>query len=603
MSPARGGFALEPIKNTAGDSGSHDLCPPDDTTEESAPAGLYLHWDGRRNYRTSIPAPRVIEPVPDLGYGDTSVGRLIEGDNLQVMVSLRSQYTGAFDVAYLDPPYNTGKGDFRYSDRRFHDPNADSDDAVYVTNEDGGRHTKWLNYMGPRLWLTWELLADTGVCFVSINDVELYRLGLLLDEIFGEKNRLGILVWKQAVDNNPTRIATEHEYILCYAKNASEVPERWQATSRAKQWLLEKYGELLRLERDPEKLQVLWRNALAAQRKAYRLAVAEGRMEDEVDLGRMDRFRNIDSRGPWAKDWHLEKPYEGGYFYDIPHPVTRKPVKQPPRGYRYPPESMQRLLDDDRIVFGKDHTETAQLRRYLRDSSDALRSVITIPGRNGSDRLAAVLPDATKRFAHPKPVELIEMLLSAAGDIDALILDPFAGSGTTGEAVMKLNAADGGVRRFVLIEEGEPDDRFCRTLTAPRLRSAIELDGYAGGFVFETTGTRLDRSAILQLEREAIANLVVQTDPTGAVAGIRKVSGTWVIGANPRREAICLCWNGRNDSRVTAEVLKQIFAEAKAMGLLKPVRIYGSTCDVGETDSFVFCQIPDAILASLQLDE
>ena len=101
------------------------------------------------------------------------------------MVSLRSQYQGSFDVAYLDPPYNTGKNDFPYSDRRFRDPNADADDMVYVNNEDGGRHTKWLNYMGPRLWLTWQLLADHGICFVSINDVELFRLGMLMDEIFG----------------------------------------------------------------------------------------------------------------------------------------------------------------------------------------------------------------------------------------------------------------------------------------------------------------------------------------------------------------------------------------------------------------------------------
>src|SRR5688500_4623398 len=104
---------------------------------------MYLHWDGRRSYRTRMPVPRVLEHVEELSYGDETANAVLEGDDLLVMTSLRSQYRGMVDAAYLDPPYNTGKRDFRYSDRRFHDPDADSDDAVYVTNEDGGRHTKW----------------------------------------------------------------------------------------------------------------------------------------------------------------------------------------------------------------------------------------------------------------------------------------------------------------------------------------------------------------------------------------------------------------------------------------------------------------------------
>jgi hypothetical protein len=105
-------------------------------------AGMYLHWEGRRGYRTRIPAPRVIELAKKLSFREPDGNRIIEGDNLQVMVSLRSQYQSSFDIAYLDPPYNTGKGDFPYSDRRFHDPNADADDAVYVSNEDGCRSSR-----------------------------------------------------------------------------------------------------------------------------------------------------------------------------------------------------------------------------------------------------------------------------------------------------------------------------------------------------------------------------------------------------------------------------------------------------------------------------
>lgn len=573
--------------------------------EDSRPSGpgMYLHWDGRKTYRARMPAPRILETDEELSFGHPRLNRIIEGDNLQAMVSLRSQYRDSVDVAYLDPPYNTGKKDFRYSDRRYHDPNASADDAVYVNNDDGGKHTKWLNYIGPRLYLTWELLADHGVCFVSINDVELFRLGLLMDEIFGEKNRIGVMVWKQAVDNNKTRIAVEHEYVLCYAKRIEETSEHWQGTSVAKQWLLNKYDELRKTYTDVEELQRRWREAIREQKKVHRTAVAEGRGDDEVDVGRMDRFRNINEHGPWAKDWHLENTKEGGYDYDIPHPKTGLACRKPPKGYRYPEESMARLLSEDRIVFGKDHTETAQLRRYLRDSSDALRSVVTIPGRNGSDRLAALLPEEAKKFPHPKPVELLELLLGAAGDIDALVLDPFAGSGSTGEAVMKLNARDNGIRRFILIEEGEPGDRYARTLTGPRLRAAIEKEGWNEGFEFLTTGRKLDRDAILTLEREAITSLVLQTDPTGMGGGMRKINGKFVVAANGRSQAICLNWNGRADSVITREVLVEMFNEAKDLNLKKPLRVYGSTCEVGETDSFVFRQIPDAILAALQLVE
>jgi adenine-specific DNA-methyltransferase len=565
-------------------------------------AGMYLHWEGRKGYRTHMPAPRVLEPLPELGVGDGAGSRVIEGDNLQVMVSLRSQFQNRMDVAYLDPPYNTGKKDFAYSDARFHDPNADADDKVYVTNEDGGRHTKWLNYMGPRLWLTWQLLAEHGVCFVSINDVELFRLGMLMDEIFGEQNRIGTLVWKQAVSNNPTRIAVEHEYILCYAKDISSVPERWQGISPAKEWMLQKYQELRAEDENPKHIEKAFRKAIREQKAKYREAAAAGR-DDVLDLGRMERYRNVDARGPWAKDWHLEKPYEGGYFYDIPHPKTGKPVKRPPRGYRYPPESMKRLLGNDLIVFGKDETEPAQLRRYLKDASTAMRSVITIPGRAGSDTLNSLIPGASDRYPHPKPVELITSLIGAAGDLDSLIFDPFAGSGTTGHAVLRLNERDGGVRRFILIEEGEKDDRYCRTLLAPRLAAAIDKEDLDGGFDFETMGRRLNRDAILELEREAIANLIIQTDATGKGQGITRIDGRYVIGRNSKQEAICLCWNGRSKSSISREVLVGMFEEVEECGLRRPIRAYAATCEVGETDSFRFCQIPDEILAALHIED
>ena len=217
------------------------------TTDTNVPfRGLYLHWEGKKIYRQSIPTPRIFEPIEKYSHGGDRPNMLIEGDNLQVLASLKPRYAGQVDVIYIDPPYNLGKDDFRYSDRRFHDPDADDSDAVYVTNEDGGRHTKWLNFIAPRLYMLWQLLHDDhGVIFVSINDIELFHLGLLLNEIFGENNWLGTIVWKQTTDNNPTRIAIEHEYLLCYAKSKDKLPSRWtNPDNEAKAMMLAAFDRL-----------------------------------------------------------------------------------------------------------------------------------------------------------------------------------------------------------------------------------------------------------------------------------------------------------------------------------------------------------------------
>jgi len=296
-----------------------------------------------------LTAPHRLEPVPALSFGDPDAGSLVvEGDNLQAMASLRATgHAGTVDVAYLDPPYNTGDHDFAYSPARLRDPDADAGELVWVGADDPDRHHVWLAYMTPRMRLLRELLAPGGVCLVSINQIELFRLGALLDATFGEDNRLGLVVWRHGADNarnNHARIRTEHDYVLCYAKDAAR-------------------------------------------------------------LG------------------------------DPPGPA---------------------------------------------------RSVIDVGARAAPALLEALLPgyEPRERFEDAKPVELIEALLRGFAGPGALVLDPFAGSGTTGHAVLRLNAADGGRRRFVLIEEGTAEDPCCRTLLAPRLRAAIEAEGLPGGFAF-----------------------------------------------------------------------------------------------------------------------
>lgn len=552
--------------------------------------GLYLQWEGKRVYRQLVPTPRLLEPVESLSQGKDRHNMVIEGDNLQVLASLKARYTGQIDVIYIDPPYNMGKDDFRYSDKRFHDPDADAADAAYVSNEDGGRHTKWLNFIAPRLYMMWQLLhEDNGVIFVSINDVELFRLGMLLNEIFGETNWIGTLVWKGNTDNNPTRIAMEHEYILCYAKSKDKLPSRWtNPENEAKQLMLSTF----------KKLSAETKSIKDLQNKFQEFAE-----DNKPLLGDLYRYRRVDKHGPYAARRNMDNPGKPGNKYDVIHPKTKKACAMPFWGWRFTESRMKELIKQDRIIFGASESKIPELKVYLEDVEFPLRSVISMDSRKGSNDLDTLF-GSRDIFKNPKPVDLIEMLLGYTAKPGSLILDAFAGSGTTGEAVMKLNAADGGNRRFILIEEGEGSDKYCRTVTAKRLERAIKVKKYKEGFQFFKTGKKLDRNAIASLERDGLASLICQADETGRGKGITAISGyKYIIGKNHRSEAICLHWEGADDSEITSEILKAAALEVSKAALKRPFRIYGTFCRVGDTNSWKFCQIPDEILAQMHIGD
>lgn len=552
--------------------------------------GLYLQWEGKKIYRQKVPTPRLLEPVEKYSHGGDRPNMLIEGDNLQVLASLKPRYAGQVDVIYVDAPYNLGKDDFRYSDKRFHDPDADDSDAVYVTNEDGGRHTKWLNFVAPRLYMLWQLLhEERGVLFVSINDVELFRLGMLLNEILGEDNWVGTIVWRGNTDNNPTRIAIEHEYVLCYAKSKDKLSPRWtNPVTELKTLMLDAFDRI---------------NAETSSLTQIQEKFQQFAEDNRDDLGDLYRYRFVDKHGPYAPQRNVHNPGKPGLKYDVIHPVTKKPCARPFWGWRFAEKKMKELLQQDRIIFGKDETKIPELKVYLSDVEFPLRSVIEMDSRKGSNDLARLFK-SRDIFKNPKPVELMETLLGYTTGKDSVVLDAFAGSGTTGEAVMKLNSIDKGQRRFILIEEGQGDDKFCRTVTAKRLKLAMQKHGYADGFQFYKTGQKLDRQAIVTLEKDALASLICQADETGLGKGITVMSGhKYIIGRNQRAEAICLVWNGADNSEVTPDILKAVSKEVSQAGLKRPFRIYGTFCRVGDTQSWKFCQIPDEILAQMHIAE
>ncbi len=463
---------------TAARGGCHDArvsLPSADMEQVRVEAGLHLHWQGRRSYRSRVPAPRVLEVDNDLSYGNSDIGNLvIEGDNLQVMVSLKSQYEDSFDVVFIDPPYNRGGNDFRYSDARFKDPDADAGSAVYVSNEDGERHTKWLNFMAPRLVAMKDLMADHGIIFVTISDIELGRLLMLMDEVFDERNRIAVIAWKGSSDNNPTRVAIEHEYILVYAKNVKRVPRVWSTPDdEVRDAMLMQYEAICAETADPRERQARWAALMRANKQA---------------LARLGRYTNIDAeRGPFQTAYRVHNPKPGGYRYGVTrHGVVDANSPQswamPLNGYRFPPSTMERHIADGIIVFPKNRSQIVQMKDFLVDYRAGLRSVIELDARKGSYRLKTLFGKDFDGFRFSKPIELVEMLVGAAGGKNALVLDAFAGSGSTGDAVMQLNARDGGKRRFVLIEEGSEDDQYARSLLAPRLKRAIELDELESGF-------------------------------------------------------------------------------------------------------------------------
>jgi len=430
---------------------------------------------------------RLLEPVADLSCGPTDSGNLIvQGDNLHALKALLPRYAGQVKCIYIDPPYNTGQDDRGADGQRtgwIYNDRVESPEilewlgkVVGIEAEDLCRHDKWLCMMYPRLRLLKDFLRDDGVIFASIDDIEVASMRLLFDEIFGVTNRIGVIVWKNATDNNPTQIASEHEYVLCYAKDKRKVPSEWKAsTLEIKARLLEVGEDFVNQYLDQSKRQ-------AAYTKWYR--------ENKAQLWPFEDYKFIDDGGVYTGMRSVHNPGKEGYRYDIIHPVTGRPCQQPLMGYRFPEESMQRLVEEGRIIFGEDETKLVELKVYAKDYRAKLSSLFELDGRIGTNEIKAIFPEDKRPFDFPKPTELIEELLSfTTGDGD-LILDSFGGSGTTANAVLKLNRADGKSRRFILVEM---KDSIATGVTAERVRRVASgytnakgetVSGLGGGFQF-----------------------------------------------------------------------------------------------------------------------
>lgn len=482
-----------------------------------------LNWHGKRRARqiALTPSAGTLRPCPDesVDWGTTQ-NLMIEGDNLEVLKLLRKSYAGKAKLIYIDPPYNTGK-DFVYPDnfqdniRNYLELTGQVDgngNKVASNTEASGRfHTDWLNMMYPRLKLARSVLREDGVILVSIDEHEIASLRHLLIEIFGEENAVGTLVWKGATDNNPTQIAMEHEYLLCFCRNKESLASVWKnAADDSKETLL---GEYQRLKQNPLLSDVEVQRDIRSFIRANREALAA-----------ITHYDRVDEKGVYTGSRKVHNPKPGGYVYDVLHPVTKKVCVPPVNGYRYPKDGMAELIAADKILFGDDETQIVQIKEYLQDYEGKLSSVINLDSRAGANELNDLF-EVQKLFSNPKPVLLLKDLFEFVLGPNDCVMDFFAGSGTTAHAMWRLNAQDGGRRRCVLVQLPEPLDPadkdqkvgadYCDRLGKPRT-------------IAELTKERLRRAA----------RKIAEGNPTAGDLGFRvfKLDSSNIRAWEPDRE-------------------------------------------------------------------
>lgn len=604
-----------------------------------------LLWQGRNRFLAEKIIPVRLKPIAaeslNPGKGEHQV---IDGDNLAVMTSLLTDYRGGptrgFDVIYMDPPYNTGEDVFSYNDNYMLSKaevkslrRALGRSEALVSLDDPTRHTKWINHMAPRLWAARKLLKSTGVIIVSIDEHELPRLWMLMEEMFSEKNRIATIVWERSRKNDAAYVSEGHEYMLIWSRNKRDldakkaqmaVTTEWANVSG--RWRTPKSGVDAILTAYMEAKDIHENNILKVQQAMDRFFadLPNGHPVKKI------RYKKVNRWGMYNDDGDLNWPGGGGPKYDVPHPVTGKPCRRPSSGWRFQEDEMKDLINHKpeeraRIAFKASHAGIPRYIRYLDEMGSEIRtSVISRTGQRSVEVVDAVLGKGS--FRNPKDHEILAELFNLVTwrDKNALILDPYAGSGTTGHAVLAMNAEDGGNRRFILIESGDPSPRasvprekYTSAITAERVRRVIAgkwADGskyvrHKTGFHFFRADEQITKSAIMASTRETLADIILQIveDESNRI-DCRMDGHRYLIGRTRLGYGIALVWQssnyGKSDQVLTWKVLEAVLDEAEKAEVAKPVHIYstGNTAPLTD-DLYRFHQIPNSILARLGILE
>lgn len=417
----------------------------------------HLNWPGKREALLTANAPiaKTLRPCREESvYFDTTKNLFIEGDNLDALKLLQETYLGKVKMIYIDPPYNTGK-DFIYRDNFASEQIAHEiasgertkEGARLVANPEGnGRfHSNWLTMIASRLRLSKNLLTQDGAIFVSCDEGEHPRLRLIMDEIFGQANFVADMVWAAGRKNDSRLVSVSHEYIVCYAANIQHLRENQVTWRQRKKGLDEIYAQYERLKR---------------QHGDNCKAMTEGMKEwyrslpDSHPSKAHKHYAHVDSRGIYFPD-NISWPGGGGPKYEVLHPVTKKPVKVPSRGWMTSdPKRMQEWINDERVHFGDDENSVPCIKSYLKDKElQTPYSVFYQDGRAASKRLRSLMDGDL--FDFPKDEIVLQEVVEMITEGQDIVLDFFAGSSTTAHSVMLQNATDGGNRKFVMVQLDE----------------------------------------------------------------------------------------------------------------------------------------------------
>ncbi|MCP9471887.1 MAG: site-specific DNA-methyltransferase [Nitrospira sp.] len=421
-----------------------------------------MTWPGKADCFKTIQMPSLatLRPCPEESVNfDTTEHLIIEGDNLEVLKLLQKSYLGKIKMIYIDPPYNTGK-DFIYPDNFSeslqtyleYTGQVDAEGRKFGTNTeaDGRFHSKWLNMMYPRLYLARNLLRQDGVIFISIDDKELHNLRRLCDEVFGEENFVAVLVWDRNRKNDAKYFSVGHEYMVVYFKNETFLFEQEVIFRGEKEGVAEVKREFERL-----------RAATNSDWNAVREGLLEFYSKILPDDPRrpLTRFTKVDEQGPYRDDGNINWPGGDGPRYEVLHPKSKRPCKLPTSGWRYStPERFWEEVKKGRIVFGPDETTVPRVRTNLFENSDQVMVSVHYSYAQTSANQFNALFDGKRIFDNPKPTDDLKRLVAYVTSPDDIILDFFAGSGTTGHAVLDLNKQDGGTRKFILVQLPEPTE-------------------------------------------------------------------------------------------------------------------------------------------------
>lgn len=418
-------------------------------------------WVGKKAaiVEANKPIRKTLRPcVEESKNWDTTENLYIEGDNLEVLKLLQESYLGKVKIIYIDPPYNTGN-DFIYADdfmRSQEEENEqmgmydEDDNRLFKNTDSNGRfHSDWCSMIYSRLMLARNLLSDTGVIVINMDENEITNLQKICAEVFGASNDLGTIIWdKRNPKGDAQGVSYQHEYILVYAKN------KYAFTSQCK------------MQR-PKK------NAAAILKKASQLF---SKLSTSYTLSDINRdfstwvrtqtdfsggekaYNRIDENGdvyrPVSMAWPNKKKAPDDYFIPLIHPVTGKECPIPERGWRNPSSTMQKMLESGLILFGKDETTIPNSKYLLKENMYENIPSMLYYGGSDTDLLSQLgIP-----FDTPKVVDIcVEHIKSFSSNGD-VILDFFSGSATTAHAVMQLNAEDGGRRKFIMVQLPEKCD-------------------------------------------------------------------------------------------------------------------------------------------------